>query len=246
MTAPTRVVLVTGSSSGIGEAIARSFSADDARVVVNSSRSVERGQALAAELPGAIYVRADVSDETEARALVAATLQRYGRLDVLVNNAGTTVVIPHGDLDAATDEVWDRILRVNLMGTWYMTRAAADALRAGGAGCVINMTSIAGVAPVGSSIPYAVSKAAINHLTLLLANVLGPGVRVNAVAPGLIDTPWTQDWEGPREHYRRVAPLGRSGTPDDIAHTCVYLAGATFVTGQVIVADGGLTLRVGS
>ena len=215
-------------------------------MVVNSVRSVEQGQALAASLPDAIYVQADVSVESEARALVAATLERFGRLDVLVNNAGTTVVIPHGDLDAATDEVWDRILRVNLMGTWYMTRAAADALRASGAGAVINMTSIAGVAAVGSSIPYAVSKAALNHLTLLLANALGPEIRVNAVAPGLIDTPWTADWAGPREHYQRVAPLKRSGSPEDIAHTCVYLAGATFVTGQVIVADGGLTLRVGS
>ena len=240
-----RVVVITGSSSGIGAAVARAFAAEGAGVVVNSARSVEAGQALAAELPNAIYVQADVSVEAEAKALVAATLARFGRLDVLVNNAGTTVVIPHGDLDAATDEVWDRILRVNLMGTWYMTRAATDALRATGSGCVINMTSIAGVAAIGSSIPYAVSKAALNHLTLLLANALGPEIRVNAVAPGLIDTPWTSDWEGPREHYRRVAPLRRSGTPEDIAHTCVYLADATFVTGQVIVADGGLTRRVG-
>ena len=241
-----KVVVVTGSSSGIGEGVARAFAAEGASVVINSARSVDAGQAVAAGLPDAHYVHADVSDEAQAVALVAATMDRYGRLDVLVNNAGTTTVIPHGDLDAATDEVWDRILRVNLMGTWYMTRASLPAMRAGGGGCVINMTSIAGVAAIGSSIPYAVSKAALNHLTLLLANTLGPDIRVNAVAPGLVDTPWTADWEGPREHWRARAPLGRSGTPEDIAGACLYLASATFVTGQVIVADGGMTLRVGS
>ena len=240
-----RVVIVTGGSSGIGEGVARAFAADGSRVVINSARSVEAGRALAAELPDALYFQADVSDESQARALVAATLEHFGRIDVLVNNAGTTQVIPHGDLDAATDEVWDRILRVNLMGTWYMTRAALEGLRRSAAGCVINMTSVAGVAPVGSSIPYAVSKAALNHLTRLLANTLGPEVRVNAVAPGLIDTPWTEDWVGPREHWRATVPLGRSGTPEDIAGACLYLADATFVTGQVIVADAGMTLRVG-
>ncbi|HEV1997326.1 MAG TPA: SDR family oxidoreductase, partial [Candidatus Dormibacteraeota bacterium] len=212
----------------------------------SSAKSVEAGRALAAELPDALYFQADVSDDGAARAMVAATLERYGRLDVLVNNAGTTEVIPHADLDAATDEVWDRILSVNLMGTWHVIRAALASLRRDGGGCVINMTSLAGVAPVGSSIPYAVSKAALNHLTRLLANALGPEVRVNAVAPGLIDTPWTQDWAGPREHWRATAPLGRTGTPEDIAGACLYLADATFVTGQVIVADGGMNLRVGT
>lgn len=239
------MVIVTGGSSGIGEGVARAFAADGSRVVINSSRSVEAGRALAIELPDALYYQADVSDEGQARALVAATLEHFGRLDVLVNNAGTTRVIPHGDLDAATDEVWDRILRVNLMGAWYMTRAALEGLRRDGGGCVINMTSVAGVAPVGSSIPYAVSKAALNHLTRLLANTLGPEVRVNAVAPGLIDTPWTEDWVAPREHWRATVPLGRSGTPEDIAGACLFLADATFVTGQVIVADAGMTLRVG-
>jgi ketoreductase RED2 len=239
------VVIVTGSSSGIGEAVARAFAAAGDRVVVNSAHSVDAGQAVAASLPDAIYFQADVSAEPQAKALVAAALERFGQVDVLVNNAGTTSVIPHGDLDAATDEVWDRILRVNLMGTWYMTRAAVDALRAGAGGAVVNITSLAGVAAVGSSVPYAVSKAALNHLTRLLANVLGPQVTVNAVAPGLIDTPWTAGWDAVREAWSARAPMGRSGTPEDVAQACLYLAGASFVTGQVIVADGGMNLRTG-
>jgi ketoreductase RED2 len=241
----SRVVIVTGSSSGIGEAVARAFAAAGDRVVVNSAHSVDAGQAVAASLPDAIYFQADVSAEPQAKALVAAALERFGQVDVLVNNAGTTSVIPHGDLDAATDEVWDRILRVNLMGTWYMTRAAVDALRAGAGGAVVNITSLAGVAAVGSSVPYAVSKAALNHLTRLLANVLGPQVTVNAVAPGLIDTPWTAGWDAVREAWSARAPMGRSGTPEDVAQACLYLAGASFVTGQVIVADGGMNLRTG-
>jgi ketoreductase RED2 len=162
---------------------------------------------------------------------------------VLVNNAGTTQVIPHADLAAATDEVWHRILDVNVMGTWYVSRAAVDALRRDGGGCIVNVTSLAGVRPTGSSIPYAVSKAALNHLTLLLANVLGPDIRVNAVAPGLVDTPWTADWDVPRATVRKMAPLARSGQPQDIADVCLMLATAAYTTGEVVKADGGLHLR---
>ncbi|MDQ1395243.1 MAG: ketoreductase, partial [Acidimicrobiaceae bacterium] len=186
-----KVALVTGSASGIGEAVARTFAAEGASVLVNSVSSVETGTAVARSLPDAHYVQADVSDEAQARSLVDAAVERWGRLDILVNNAGTTTVIPHEDLDAVTDDVWHRILDVNVLGTWYVSRAAVGALRRDGGGTIINMTSLAGVRPTGSSIPYAVSKAALNHLTLLLANVLGPDIRVNAVAPGLVDTPWT-------------------------------------------------------
>jgi ketoreductase RED2 len=238
-----KVVLVTGSSSGIGAAIARTFAAEGARVVVNSSTSVAAGERLAAELPEAIYVQADVSDPLQARALVDKTLERWGRLDVLVNNAGTTVRIDHSDLDAVTPEVWRRILDVNVVGTWLVTQAAVPALRESGEGCIVNITSLAGVRATGSSIPYAASKAALNHLTLLLANTLGPAVRVNAVAPGLIDTPWTESWDDIREFVRAMAPLQRSGQPDDVAAACVGLVHAPYVTGQVLVCDGGLHLR---
>jgi ketoreductase RED2 len=238
-----KVALVTGSSSGIGEAVARQLAADGASVVVNSARSVEAGERVAAELPDATYVRADVADEASARGLVDAAVERYGRLDILVNNAGTTVVIPHHDLEAATPEVWRRIFDVNVVGTWQLTVAALPHLKATGAGSVVNVTSLAGVRQTGSSIPYAASKAALNHMTRLLANVVGPEVRVNAVAPGLVDTPWTDDWDVQREFVRATAPLGRTATPEDIAEVVVGLVRATYVTGTVVVADGGLGLR---
>ena len=238
-----KVALVTGSSSGIGAAVARAFAAEGARVVVNSSSSVEAGERLAAELPEAVYVRADVSDPAQARALVEQAVARWGRLDVLVNNAGTTVRIPHEDIDAVTPEVWQRILGVNVVGTWLVTQAAVPALRESGNGCIVNVTSLAGVRAGGSSIPYAASKAALNHLTVLLANTLGPQIRVNAVAPGLIDTPWTAAWDDIREFVRAMAPLRRSGQPDDVAAACVGVVKADYVSGQVLVCDGGLHLR---
>jgi len=238
-----KVALVTGSSSGIGEAVARALAAEGASVVVNSARSVEAGERVAAELPDATYVQADVADEASARGLVDAAVERYGRLDILVNNAGTTVVIPHHDLEAATPEVWRRIFDVNVVGTWQLTVAALPHLKATGAGSVVNVTSLAGVRQTGSSIPYAASKAALNHMTRLLANVVGPEVRVNAVAPGLVDTPWTDDWDVQREFVRATAPLGRTARPEDIAEVVVGLVRATYVTGTVVVADGGLGLR---
>jgi ketoreductase RED2 len=238
-----KVALVTGSSSGIGEAVARSLAAEGASVVVNSATSVEAGERVAAELPDATYVQADVADEGAAQGLVDAAVATYGRLDVLVNNAGTTVVIPHHDLDAATPDVWRRIFDVNVVGTWQVTVAALPHLRASGAGSVVNVTSLAGVRQTGSSIPYAASKAALNHLTRLLANVVGPEVRVNAVAPGLVDTPWTADWDTVREVVRSSAPLQRSGTPEDVAEVVLGLVRSAYTTGQVVVVDGGLGLR---
>jgi ketoreductase RED2 len=238
-----KVALVTGSSSGIGAAVAAAFADRGAGVVVNSASSVAAGHQVAGDLPDAIYVQADVSDPDQAALLVAGAVAHYGRLDIVVNNAGTTAVIPHHDLDAATNEIWERILRVNILGTWNIIHAAAPHLRASGDGIVLNITSIAGVRPVGSSIPYAVSKAALNHLTVLLANVLGPEIRVNAVAPGLIDTPWTEGWDDIRAAVRETAPLRRSGTPEDVADACVALVAARYATGQVLVVDGGLALR---
>ena len=238
-----KVALVTGSSSGIGEATARSLAAAGAAVVINSSSSVEAGKAVADSLPEAVYVQASVADAAACQALVDSTLAQYGRLDILVNNAGTTKLIPHADLDAATDEVWDKILSTNLMGTWHMTRSSVPALKASGAGSVINVTSVAGLRQAGSSIPYAVSKAGINHLTKLLANVLGPEIRVNAVAPGLVDTPWTADWAGARERVTAMAPLKRPALPQDVAEAIMGLVLAGFVTGQVVTVDGGMSLR---
>lgn len=235
-----KVVLVTGSSSGIGAATARAFDAEGARVVVNSARSVEAGEELAASLADGAYVQADVSDPAACERLVEATVERFGALDVLVNNAGVTKVIDHRDLDAVTDDVFREILDVNVLGTWRLTRLAMPHLTAT-SGAVVMITSIAGVRPTGSSIPYAVSKAALNHMTTLLARVSGP-VRVNAVAPGLVRTPWTADWGALHDAMEHVAPLARSAEPEDISSLVVDIAAAPYVTGQVVVADGGLTL----
>src|SRR5271170_2964911 len=203
-----QVVAVTGSSSGIGAATARAFAAEGASVLVNSARSVAEGEAVAASLPDAHYVQGDITEPDVPDRLVAATLERWGRLDTLVNNAGTTAVIPHHDLAAASVDVWRRIFEVNVFGTWSMTMAAMPALKEA-KGSVVNVASVAGLRPTGSSIPYAASKAALHHMTVLLAKVVGPAVRVNAVAPGLIDTPWTADWGDVREGVAAVAPLKR-------------------------------------
>jgi ketoreductase RED2 len=238
-----KVAVVTGSSSGIGEATARALADAGARVVINSVTSVDAGRAVASSLPAAVYVQADVSDDRDCRRLVEASVREFGRIDILVNNAATTEVIPHHDLDAATDEIWRRLFDVNVLGTWHLTRAAVTELRKTGAGSVVNVSSLAGLRPLGSSIPYAVSKAGVNHLTRLLANVLAPEIRVNAVAPGLVDTPWTAEWHDAREAVRAMAPLKRSATPPDVAEVVLALATAGYMTGQVVAIDGGLSLR---
>jgi ketoreductase RED2 len=207
----SQVVIVTGSSSGIGRAVAERFAGDGARVIVNSSRSVEEGETLARSLPEAVYVQGDVSLEEDARRLVATALERFERLDVVVNNAGTTRRLPFADLEGADDELWRRILGVNLMGPWYVSRAAVPALREA-KGAIVNVGSVAGIIAGGSSLPYAVSKAALHHLTRTLAQALAPDVRVNAVAPGLVDTPWTEGWEVNEAIMGRI-PLGRAATP---------------------------------
>jgi len=238
-----QVVLITGSSSGIGAATAHRFASVGATVVINSSTSVAAGEALAAELPDASYVQADVADEQQVRHLIDQVITLHGGLDVLINNAGTTQVISHGDLEAASPDVWRRIFEVNVIGTWQVTVAAAAHLRSSGRGQVVNVSSIAGERPTGSSIPYACSKAAVNHMTRLLANTLGPDIRVNAVAPGLVDTPWTADWGEVREYVNAQAPLQRTATPDDVAEVILGLARSDYVTGDVVVVDGGLHLR---
>jgi NAD(P)-dependent dehydrogenase (short-subunit alcohol dehydrogenase family) len=235
------VALVTGSSSGIGAEIARRLGADGYRVVVNSRSSVEAGRAVA-EAVGGTYLQADVADAAQARGLIDQVLSQHGRLDVLVNNAGTTEVIAHRDLAAATPEIWRRLYDVNVIAPFVLVTAAEEALRAAAPGCVVNISSLAGVRPTGSSIPYAASKAAFNHQTVLLAKVLGPDIRVNAVAPGLIETPWTEDWTDLHALVSAGAPLRRTGAPADVAEVVMGLVRSTYVTGQVVAVDGGLGL----
>jgi ketoreductase RED2 len=239
-----KVAIVTGSSSGIGEAVARRLSSLGAAVVVNSASSVEAGRAVAQSLPGpALYVQADISHQAQGAALLEQTIDHFGHLDILVNNAGWTTRVPHADLDALTDEIFRRTFDVNVFGTWWLTKAAIPHLRESADGNVVSITSIAGLRPLGSSIAYAMSKAALNHMTPLLAKACAP-VRVNAVAPGLVDTPWTAAWQDQHESVARTTPLHRSATPDDCAEAVVGLLRSRYVTGHVVVVDGGTSLVI--
>ena len=236
-----RVAVVTGSSSGIGEEIARRLAGGGAHVVVNSATSVDAGTAVAESLPTeSIYVQADISDQEQSQALVDATIERFGTLDFLVNNAGWTTVVPHDDLDALTDEIFRKTFEVNVFGTWWLTKAAMPLLQQSDDGCVVMITSIAGVRPVGSSIAYSMTKAALNQLTLLLAKSCGP-VRVNAVAPGLVATPWTADWDAQHAAVAAAAPLHRSATPDDCAEAVLAFVRNRYTSGAILVVDGGIT-----
>lgn len=235
------VAIVTGSSSGIGERTAQRLSELGAKVVVNSASSVEAGRAVAAALPGeSHYVQADISDKEQCRGLLDETVAKFGRLDLLVNNAGWTTLVPHGDLDALTDEIFMRTFEVNVFGTWWLTKAAMPLLRASQDGHVVNITSVAGVRPMGSSIAYSMTKAALNQMTRLMAKSHGP-VRFNAVAPGLVETPWTADWKTQHAGIAAINPIKRSATPDDCAEAVLALVRNKYVTGEVFVIDGGLT-----
>ncbi|PSK91735.1 NAD(P)-dependent dehydrogenase (short-subunit alcohol dehydrogenase family) [Murinocardiopsis flavida] len=239
------VALVTGSASGIGAGIARRLADDGFAVAVHSRDSVASGTALAASIGGR-YLRADLADEGQARALAAAAIGWRGRLDVLVNNAGISRPVAHADLAAAPPAQWRELLEVNLIAPWTLVTECADALARSdrdGGGAIVNITSHAGVRPKGASIPYAASKAALNHVTLLLAASLGPGVRVNAVAPGLVDTPLTLDWAGARALWAESAPMRRAARPEDVADMVSALLANSYVTGQIVTLDGGLHLR---
>jgi ketoreductase RED2 len=237
-----KAVIVTGSSSGIGEACARRLAALGSGIVVNSVTSVAAGERVAGELPDAVYVQGDIGDPATARALVDAAADRWGRLDGLVNNAGRTVPVPLPAIEDVTAEHWDTVLRTNLVGSFQVSQAALPLLREAGGGWITNITSLAGVRQTGSSLPYAVSKAALNHLTTILAKHAGGDVRVNAVAPGLVETPWTADWGPLHDGVRALAPLHRVATADDVAEAVVALAAMTYATGQTVVVDGGLSL----
>lgn len=237
-----QAIIITGSSSGIGAATARRLAGLGAGIVVNSSSSAQAGQDLAAELPDAVYVQGDVGDPETAGRLVAAAQQRWGRLDGVVNNAGRTISVPMPDIAAVTPEHWDQVLRTNVIGTFLVSQAALPLLRQAEDGWIVNVTSVAGVRQTGSSLPYAVSKAAINHMTAILAKHAGDRVRVNAVAPGLVATPWTAEWDDRKANVERVAPLHRVATADDIAEVILSVIEARYVTGQTLVADGGISL----
>jgi 3-oxoacyl-[acyl-carrier protein] reductase len=186
-----KAAIVTGAGTGVGRATAIRLAKQGCSVLINYSRSQDAAESVASEVEGlgvkALAYRADVAVDRECRAMVSEVERAFGQLDVLINNAGTTSFVPHADLDAVDDEMWSRILQVNLVGPFQCARAARELLRAGEGGEIVMTSSIAGLVGTGSSIPYCASKAALNNLTVTLARVLGPEIRVNAVAPGFID-----------------------------------------------------------
>ena len=236
-----RVAIVTGSTSGIGESVARRLAGLGAKVVVNSVASVAAGEQLAEELgDDVVYVQGDISEQADGRRLVDTAIDRFGQLDILVNNAGWTTVVAHDDLDALTDEIFRKTFEVNVFGTWWLTKAAIPHLRHSDDPNIVNITSIAGVRPVGSSMAYSMTKAALNQMTLLLAKSYGP-IRVNAVAPGLVATPWTSTWDALHAHVAATAPVPRSATPEDCSEAVLALLRNRYVSGEIMVVDGGLT-----
>jgi 3-oxoacyl-[acyl-carrier protein] reductase len=243
---PHKVALVTGSATGVGRATAIRFARRGFAVAINYSRSeaealdtLQQVQALGVPT---ILCKATVADDAQVRAMVERCRVELGGLDVLVNNAGTTHFIPHADLDAVTDAVWDEIVQVNLKGAFCACRAAMPLLRER-TGCIVNVSSVAGLQGHGSSIPYSASKAAMNCMTQSLARAFAPDVRVNAVAPGPIITRWLADHSELVEKALAQTPMGRAATPDDIADVIEFLAlGTTLMTGQVVVVDGGRTM----
>ena len=242
------VALVTGSTSGIGAAIARRLISEGYAVVLHSRSSAQAGRAMADALGHAAYVQADLADDAQRIRLVEAAAGQWGRLDVLVNNAGISRVIPHGDLLAATPEVWHALHEVNVIAPFRLAALAEPWLRkaageaSGRAGCIVNVSSHAGVRPKGASIPYAATKAALNHVTRLLALTLAPAIRVNAVAPGLVDTPLTADWTAAQQLWRERSPMRRAASPEDIAQAVMLLIASGYLTGEVLLSDGGLNL----
>ena len=243
-----KVALVTGSATGIGRESVLAFAREGADVVVNYSRSEAEANETKrdAEALGvrAMVCKADVSDEGAVRAMVDGTIEQFARLDILVNNAGTTRFVPLPQLDDLDDDIWDRIMAVNVKGAFYCSRAAAPHLRAHGDGLVVNVSSVAGFTGEGSSLPYAVSKGAMTTMTKSLARALAPEIRVNAVAPGIVVTRWVAGHEDHVERYSRQTTLGRVAGPEDVANVIVTFAThSTLLTGEITVIDGGRIMR---
>jgi 3-oxoacyl-[acyl-carrier protein] reductase len=241
-----RVALVTGSATGIGRAIAWRLAEREYDITVNYSRSKveaeETADGVRSRGASVVLVQADVADDTSVRAMVERTVDELGGLDFLVNNAATTYFVPHTDLDGLTSQVWDDILNVNLKGTFFACRAAMPHLKRRH-GNIVNIASVAGLAGSGSSIAYAASKGAVITLTKSLAKAFAPEVRVNAVAPGPVQTRWLADHQDMVEQAMLSTPLKRPATADDVAAVALFLGTETnLMTGQVLVVDGGRTI----
>jgi len=241
-----RVAVVTGSSRGIGRAIAQAFARDGCALVVNAARSVAEAEAVAEAITAgggrAVAVQADVGDPAQAQELIARARDEYGRVDVLVNNAG---IVDRSDLWQIDEAGWAAMMAVHVTGPFFASRAAAEVMRAQGGGAIINIASMRGIEPGSGPLHYNVSKAAVLMLTKCLARDLAPHVRVNAIAPGYTETGFHAGRTiAEREQISARIPLGRFGRPEEVARAAVFLAsaGAAYMTGHTLVLSGGVVM----
>jgi 3-oxoacyl-[acyl-carrier protein] reductase len=244
--------IVTGGGGGVGSATVLALARLGCSTVVNYSRSREAAEKVAAEAEAlgvrSIPIRADVADDTAVRGMVEKGVRELGGVHILVNNAGTTVFVPHADLDRLSADDWDNLMRVNVVGPFQCARAVKGPIEAAGGGEIVNVSSVAGIIGTGSSIPYCASKAALNNLTITLARILAPKIRVNSVAPGFITGKWLQQGLGPaydviKGAMEQRAPLGRVCDPEDVAEAILsVVTGSDLVTGHVLPVEGGMII----
>jgi 3-oxoacyl-[acyl-carrier protein] reductase len=248
-----KVAIVTGASSGVGAETAVKLAGLGAKVVVNYAHSITGAEETVARIVEAggeaVCFQADVSDNDQCIALVQQAIECYGQLDILINNAGTTTFVEHKNLDQLGDEIWQSTLGTNLLGPFYMCRAALAELKKRGGGEVVMTSSIAGLSTHGSSIAYCASKAALNNMTLTLARVMGESnVRVNAICPGLIQGKWSvegrgEQWGAVKEFTENQSALGKVAKPEDIADSILaVILGSDLMTGQIVTIDAGFHL----
>lgn len=240
-----RTALITGGGTGIGRAIALKLASMGVNIAINYSRSLDEAEKTVRDVEAfgviAKPYKADVSIASEVDEMCQNVIKDFDTIDILVNNAGTTNYVPLNDLDGLKDEYWDNAFNVNVKGAFYTSRACKNELKKN-KGCIINITSIAGLNGNGSSIAYAASKAASISLTKSFARVLAPEVKVNAIAPGVVKTRWVDGQVSHVKQYEET-PLGRIACPEDVANiTSAIIQGGDFVTGQTVVVDGGWTL----
>ncbi len=246
--------IVTGGGTGLGAATALGLAGRGANICVNYSSSAEAAEKVAADCRAlgvdAFAKQANVGEDADCRALVEAAVARFGGVDILINNAGITKFAKHSDLDALDADDFLKLYRINVVSVYQMTRAAQPHLAKSGKGAVVNVSSIAGVTGIGSSIAYAATKGALNTMTLSLARALAPNIRVNAVCPGYIGSGWFTKYQGSAaedqtaENVAKTTPLKVASQPEDIAETILFFAGpeSRHVTGEFIMVDAGMHL----
>lgn len=234
--------LVTGSTSGIGKSIALYLIKQGYSVIFHSRSSVEAGESLSRTYTNCHYCQADLNNHNDVMNLCQFVKDRYKSLNTLINCAAISQRIPHHDLLSASPEVWNQHFQVNVIAPWILVSHLQPLLQGAQNSSIINISSHAGSRPKGASIPYAVSKAALNHVTKLLAKTLAPQIRVNAIAPGLTDTPLTHDWNEAFDLWHKNAPMRRPATIEEIAQFVFSLIDNTYITGEVIFLDGGMNL----